>query len=328
MTSSIETPETPRELPPVETPSAAFIVQLFVIPAVVVIVFVVVYLLFGRIAGGERTASEYVQKIKSDNGDWRSAFELASLIQNDARLAADPKLLGELTELLRSELRRKEANPDLIRYLALTLGVFQTVDARSDSGASVDPLAALAEALAPSRPDVVRQAAAESLARQAARMKGRLEHPGAVEALTITARDSEQSELRQLATYALGFFGGEAAAAALRDRARTDPDGPVRYNAAAALARRGDLTAFPIMREMLSPKDLAQVVKSTNDQETRHRIETIQLEALRALQVSAQNGEATLLTKLRPDVVALAGSDLATVRTEAKALLKILPKDR
>jgi HEAT repeats len=328
MTASIQTPEPPRELPPVETPSAAFIVQLFVIPAVVVIVFVVVYLLFGRIAGGERTASEYVQKIKSDNGDWRSAFELASLIQNDSRLAADPKLLGELTELLRSELQRKDANPDLIRYLALTLGVFQTVDATSDAGKAVDPLAALAAALAPGRADTVRQAAAESLARQAARMKGRLEHSGAVEALAIAARDSEQSELRQLATYALGFFGGEAAASALRDRVRTDTDGAVRYNAAAALARRGDLTAYPVLREMLSPKDLAQAVKSTNDQETKHRIETIHLEALRALQVSAQNGDTALLDKLRPDVAALENSDLATVRSEAKALLKTVPKQR
>ena len=32
--------------------------------------------------------------------NWRSAFELASLIQNDAKIATDPKLLGELTDLL------------------------------------------------------------------------------------------------------------------------------------------------------------------------------------------------------------------------------------
>ena len=328
MTPSIETPETPRELPPVETPSAGFIIQLFVIPAIVVIVFVVVYLLFGRIAGGERNASDYVQKIKSGGGDWRAAFELASLIQNDTGLASDPKLLGELTALLQSELRRTDANLELTRYLALTLGVFQTIEAVSPDGKPIDPIAALAEVVASPKPVAVRAAAAESLARQAARMKGHLEHPGAVEALARVAKDDDQSELRQIATYALGFFGGEAATQTLRERAREDPDSPVRYNAAAALARHGDVAAYPVLREMLSSKDLAQVVKSPNDQETRHRIETIQLEGLRSLQISARNGKAQLADKLRGEVSALSNSDLATVRTEARALLKSLPNPR
>src|SRR4051794_31321105 len=111
MTTGADEKNVLHDLPPVEPPSAGFILQLFVIPAIVVAVLIVVYLLFGKIAGGERGALEYVQKIKSDSGDWRSAFELASLIQNDAKLSRDPKLLGELTELLASELRRKESNP-------------------------------------------------------------------------------------------------------------------------------------------------------------------------------------------------------------------------
>src|SRR3954467_4164193 len=83
--------------PPVEAPSAGFIVQLFVIPAVVVAVVVVVWLLFGKIAGGERDAMEYVRLLRSPSANWRAAFELASLIQNDSKLASDPVLLGELT---------------------------------------------------------------------------------------------------------------------------------------------------------------------------------------------------------------------------------------
>jgi hypothetical protein len=321
MSETHNLPEQPRELPPVEPPTAGFIVQLFVIPAIVVIVFVVVYLLFGRIAGGERTASDYVQRIKSDSGDWRSAFELASLIQNDARLATDPKLLGELTDLLQSEVQRKDSNSELIRYLTLTLGVFQTVEAQTPSGKPIDPIGALAELVVSSKPESVRGAAAESLARHAARMKGRLQHQGAVDALARVARESDQSELRQIATYALGFFGGDAPVDTLRDRARSDPDSAVRYNAAAALARRGDMAAYTVLREMLSPKDLAQVVKSPNAQETSHRIETIELEALRSLQTSRQSGNHALAEKLRPEVSALLKSDLATVRTEAQALL-------
>ena len=49
------------DLPPVEAPSASFVVQFFVIPAVVVAVVIVVWLLFGKLAGGERDAMEYVE---------------------------------------------------------------------------------------------------------------------------------------------------------------------------------------------------------------------------------------------------------------------------
>src|SRR3954463_7149381 len=98
------------DLPPVEAPSAGFIVQLFVIPAVVVAVVIVVWLLFGKLAGGERDAMEYVRLLRSPSANWRAAFELASLIQNDSHLARDPQLLGELTDLLNHDLDAGE-NP-------------------------------------------------------------------------------------------------------------------------------------------------------------------------------------------------------------------------
>src|SRR3954463_6522218 len=102
------------DLPPVEAPSAGFIVQLFVIPAVIVAVVIVVWLLFGKLAGGERDAMEYVRLLRTPNANWRAAnraaFELASLIQNDPKLANDPKLLGELTDVLDYDLEHPE-NP-------------------------------------------------------------------------------------------------------------------------------------------------------------------------------------------------------------------------
>ncbi len=117
------------DLPPVEAPSAGFIVQLFVIPAMVVAVVIVVWLLFGKLAGGERDAMEYVRLLRSPNANWRAAFELASLIQNDPKLASDPRLLGELVDLLAHDLGQNE-NPKLTQYVALTLGAFQTLDAQ------------------------------------------------------------------------------------------------------------------------------------------------------------------------------------------------------
>src|SRR4051794_7662003 len=199
------------DLPPVEAPSAGFIVQLFVIPAVVVAVVVVVWLLFGKLAGGERDAREYVRLLRSPSANWRAAFELASLIQNDARLGHDPVLLGELSDLLAHDLDQGE-NPKLTQYVALTLGAFQTLDARSLSGQPVDPIAALVRALAAPQPAPVRIAAAASLAKHAARLEGTLDDPRAVRALGEAGSDpAAEAELRQMAVYALGFFGGEPA---------------------------------------------------------------------------------------------------------------------
>ncbi len=113
-------------MPPVEAPSAGFIVQLFVIPAVVVAIVIVVWLLFGKLAGGERDVREYVRLLRESETNWRSsigaAFELASLIQNDARLASDATLLGELTDLLDHDLDllRIGPAPTLIRSSSST----------------------------------------------------------------------------------------------------------------------------------------------------------------------------------------------------------------
>ena len=195
----------PPDLPPVEPPTAGFIIQLFVIPAIIVAVVVVVWLLFGKLAGGERDAMSYVATMKSPSANWRAAYELASLIKNDPKLARDPKLLGELARLLDQDINLK-ADPELLRFLAASLGAFKTLDATTESGEKVDVLAVLAHALDPSLPDAVRKEAATSLAEHAARMKGELDDPRAIDALAAV-KGSDNEALRTYAVYALGFFG-------------------------------------------------------------------------------------------------------------------------
>src|SRR5207244_1868975 len=110
-------------------------------------------------------------------------------------------------------------------------------------------------------------------------------------------------ELRQRAAFALGFFGGETAAAALRRRLQeTEEDRFVRYNAAAALARRGDPAAREVVREMLTPGDLEQVVSVESSLEKQNKLEAIELEALRALDHSVRQGRPDLARRLRPAV--------------------------
>jgi hypothetical protein len=312
------------DLPPVEPPSAGFVVQLFVIPAVVVVVVIIVWLLFGKLAGGERDAMEYVRQLRSPTANWRMAFELANLIQNDPKVGSDPKLVGELTQLLSQELD-KNGDPKLTQYVALTLGAFGTLEATTESGRSVDPLATLGRALDPKYETPIRIAAAASLAKQAARMEGKLEGSPAIKDLGAAATASEP-EIRQIAVYALGFFGGSTAREILRKRLREDENRFVRYNAAIALARAGDAAAEPTLREMLSTADLNNVIELPSTTEKQNKVEAIQLEALGALRSAITTGNPQLATALRPKIEDLTRSGLVSVRSQALEVLQNLQK--
>jgi hypothetical protein len=311
------------DLPPVEPPSAGFVVQLFVIPAVVVVVVIIVWLLFGKLAGGERDAMDYVRRLRSPTANWRLAFELASLIQHDPKIGSDPVLLGELSDLLSHELDQNDGDPKLAQYVALTLGAFRTLEAKTQSGQTIDPLVPLARALAPKYPIQVRLAAAASLAKQAARSNPKLDDARAVAALAETAAHGE-AELRQLAVYALGFFGGDSAQRALRERLKDDDDRFVRYNAAVALARHGDPAAKETLREMLSTADLDKVIELPGTTEKQNKIESIQLEALGAMRTSITDGSPDLARSLRQQLEDLTRSGLVSVRSEARDVLQFL----
>jgi HEAT repeats len=312
------------DLPPVEAPSAGFVVQLFVIPAVVVAVVIMVWLLFGKLAGGERDPAEYVRRLRQASGDWRSAFELASLIQNDAKLASDPHLLGELTDLLSSELSARIVDTPLTVYLIKTVGAFQTLDASLADGRKVNPIEPLAQALEPKYDLAIRMEAAASLAKHAARMEGKLDNSRAVVALGQAAT-ADDPELRQVVAYALGFFMGDDAAKVLRSRLQEDENRFVRYNAAIALGRRGDTAATGTLKEMLSTAHLDRVVELPSKSEQQNKIETIELEALQAVQSSLSAGSTDLARSLRSEVEALTQSGLVSIRTQAQELLQKLP---
>ena len=326
--AELDKPPPLPDLPPVEAPSAGFVVQLFVIPALVVLVVIIVYLLFGKMAGGERDAMEYVRQLQLPTANWRSAFELASLIQNDPAVSGDPKLLGALTELLSRELDHYENpklrdDPKLAQYVALTLGAFQTLEAQTQSGQPVDPLVPLIRALGPQFDPSIRIAAVGSLAKQAARLNGKLDDPRAVKALGETAADGNP-QLRQMAVYALGFFGGPDVSPILRDRIQSDEDRFTRYNAAVALGRRGDSAAEGTLREMLSTSDLNKLIEMESATEKQNKIEVIQLEAIEALRTSIRTGEPQLARSLRSELERLTTSGLVSVRSQALEALRAL----
>ncbi len=65
-------------LPPVQPPSAGFILQLFVVPGIIVVVIVLVWLMFNWVARTGNDPDEYVAALRRNNANrWQAAFGLA-----------------------------------------------------------------------------------------------------------------------------------------------------------------------------------------------------------------------------------------------------------
>ncbi len=129
-----------------------------------------------------------------------------------------------------------------------------------------------------------------------------------------------------MAVYALGFMGGDEAAKILRQRLQSDDDRYVRYNAAVALGRRGDMAAKGTLCEMLSSSDLDHLIELAGVTEKQNKIEAIELEALEAVDYSLSSGKLELARALRSQIESLTRSGLVGVRNQAQAVLqKIQP---
>ncbi|RMF88130.1 MAG: hypothetical protein D6741_19640 [Planctomycetota bacterium] len=74
--------------------------------------------------------------------------------------------------------------------------------------------------------------------------------PPPLESALLEAAHDPDAQVRSVAAFALGLIDGETVAATLENLLH-DADRLVRYNAAAALARRGDRRAVPVLCDML-----------------------------------------------------------------------------
>ena len=198
------------------------------IPAAVVVVVIIVWLLFGKLAGGERDAMEYVRQLRSPTANWRLAFELASLIQHDAKIGSDPVLLGELTDLLSHELDQPDADPKLTQYLALTLGAFRTLEAKTQQRPERRSARAAGACAVDQVPTPIRIAAAASLAKQAARLDGKLDDAGSRQGPGRGGGDRRARSCARWLSMRWGFSEATRPPSILRERVKQDEDRFVR----------------------------------------------------------------------------------------------------
>lgn len=250
-----ELPLPSENLPPVEPPSAKFIVQLFVVPGLIVATIVGVWLLFGKLASAEQDWQALLADMKSSNEHrrGRGAMGLAQALAIDQnrkldgpRLTTNPQVAQELSAFLADTLKSSSQEPVVIdqqAFLTRTLGLLDVPE-------SVLPV--LRDAMKETCDREVRKNAVAAVATIAHRANDRgtpLTDPGIIEGLSEVARDSDPL-LRSLVALSLGFFPLE-----LADQSLTvllaDGDANTRANAAVAFTRHKSLKAVPVLQEVL-----------------------------------------------------------------------------
>ena len=266
------------QLPPVEAPTGAFIMQLFLIPVAIVSIVVLLWLSFSWLAqAGRDDPKKLVAEIRRGTDvSWQSAYTLAELLRSpDPRydeVRRDEKLAAELISLVEADLKQplKGGNDKGDRqrverrmFLCRALGAFTIPDA-------APLLARLANEEKDPMEVEVRLAALEGLATLARNVgpeelrKDDKVVQAVLEASRSVVDDSRsqpadkeseyrpRSEVRAVAAFTLGVIGGEAAKKRLTIML-SDGYAAARYNAATGLCRQGDEAAVRTLKEMLSP---------------------------------------------------------------------------
>lgn len=319
-------------LPPVEPPSAAFLVQLFVVPAVIVTIIVLVWVAIVWLAQLGNDPKGYVRALRRNNeGRWQVAFNLAGDLRGpgSAALKVDVGLAEELASILADEVEsgrtRAAGNAGeqartLTGYLCRALGEFAVPEAAP---------ALVARAADATDPQTAR-AAVEALAvlsdNLASAHRGFAE-PEEVTAAVLEASRSDVSPLRSAAAFTLGVMGGDAATVRLAQLV-DDADESVRYNAALGLVRQGRGEAWDTCAEMLALPEVSPTPGDRRAQAERYRRAMIVVNAIKSLgrYVDATGAEppariVDLVRGLRDDAA-------ADVRDSARALSERIGRGR
>ena len=278
-------PELSDDLPPVQPPSAGFIVQLFVVPGLIVLAVVAVWALFGRIAAGEQDWRKLAQELQSPNTHIRNRamYGLAQVLDQDRlrgeqgqHLASNPEIVRGLSDQLVKELQTGSSSLESVaiqQYLTRALGLLNAPDsARSvlpgetsptpadPSGAaslrqaaSASMNAALKSALEPTRDIEIRKSAAASIAFIASRALERgspLDAPELVQAL-IDASSAQEPVMRHAVAWTLGQFRSADAVQHLQVLLGHD-DVMTRINAAISLSHSGSTDGLAVFKQALT----------------------------------------------------------------------------
>jgi HEAT repeat protein len=313
-------------LPPVEPPSAGFLVQLFLVPAIIVGIIVCVWLAFHWLAQLGNDPQAAVRSLRRNTeGRWQAALNLANDLRGPggAKLKADEALAGELASVLASEVKSgrpvggghsAEQSRTLCVYLCRALGEFAVPGA-------AEPLIARAEATDQAE---IARAAVEALAVLATNLAAagqQFTDEAAVATALTGATRSEDPGLRSSAAFALGVVGGGEA----RERLQVlcgDLDEDVRANAALGLARLGDASAYDTLGEMLALPDVATRPGDDESQAARYKRAMVVVNAIKGVGLLVDDSGEPPPERISATLEGLREDAIPDVRQGAAALLK------
>ena len=323
MATSSNQPINPDDsLPPVEPPSAAFLVQLFLVPGIIVAIIVCVWLAFHWLAHLGNDPQAYVRTLRRANeGRWQAALNLANDLRgpNGSGLKADIKLASELGSILDDEIdsgRTGEQSETLRLYLCRALGEFAVPEAAP----------ALVRRVNENDDDPTTQAAIEALAVLATNLQNAsrsFENKDDVVTAVLAASTSTNSRVRDACGFTLGVLGGEKSIEGLF-RLMGDSSTDVRSNAALGLARLGKTDAYEILLEMLSLEDIHLDKKVLDDktQSERYKRALVVVNALRGVTMLIDTTKQAPPTGVIKVIERLQQDPVAEIRSSASAVIK------
>jgi len=330
-----------ESLPPVEAPTATFLLQLFLIPLLIVSIVVLLWLMFSWMAQmGRDNPQDLVKALaRGDDSSWQRAYELADLLRSrdpkyDA-LRRDSKLAQQLAAFLDQDLNVvAKGNADAVRvkrrmFLCRALGSFEVTDG----------LPVLMRAAKEERDPFevqVRLAALEAITTLAHNCGSESfqSNTDLVQLLLAASREPDDvglaastnqagepttyrphAEIRAVAAFALGVIGGDEALARLKVMlAGAYPN--ARYNAATGLARHGEAACVPVLKEMLDPDNRQSASDESNDRDKDRKRATVLMNGVRASLIYAEANPQADLTELKAALKSLSESPLTQLQSD------------
>ena len=338
MDGSEPSAERTSALPPVEAPTAGFILQLFLIPMLIVSIIIGVWLAFTWMAHLGNDPQDLVSDLRVPNeSGWQKADILAAMLRNPGNdyLKEDVALAQSLAEVLEGQLARAAMDEKsvLMRvFLCRALGEFRVPEA----------LPALIEASRDDRTTddlLVRDASLQAIAVLARNLvtvqdvRVLQNDTRLIGALLDNSRDyagdvegtNSHAEIRSAAAFALGVVGGDAAVTRLAEMLH-DAYPNARYNAATGLCRQGDERAESVLLAMLDAANREVVRGEISESERQRKRNLVMMNAIRAAGRLAVQNRAAQLPRLRDRLTAISDSDLPQVlRGAAREALTRFP---
>ena len=322
-------------LPPVQPPTANFLMKLFFIPMMIVTIIVLVWFMFSWIARSGSHPEDMITDLERlDHRSWSHALNLANFLRDPRRqdLRQDSVLANRLAEVLDQHLTAAKMDKDHIRlrlFLCRALGEFEVIDGLPTL------IQAATQQLEPSESEA-RRAAVQAIAIMAERADrtAMVATPNLVSTLSelsaiddnATSDRQEIQRLRSSAVFALGMLEGDD----VKDQLVAllgDAQPNVRFNAAVGLARQGDQRAVPLLLRMLDPNNEALSVGTESPGDERWKQEHVLGNAIRATVKLIQANPGVDSSELVDSLRNLDDADVTTaVKIAAVEALAALPE--